>query len=172
MIVSRVKADGTVQYAKRVRRTSNDTRCILWNSERETALRMTEAEAQALVEWLRLAGRLEGITEDVYIFGPISDDGLKHLGIGELPQNRHVAARRVGQLMDKVARRAGLGKMHPHQLRHTFAKHLYDATGDIRLVSGLLDHKSIATTQIYIGAMDRQEDTYSQPLMQQLGLQL
>ena len=53
MIVSRVKADGTVQYAKRVRRTSNDTRCILWNSERETALRMTEAEAQALVEWLR-----------------------------------------------------------------------------------------------------------------------
>ena len=53
MIVSRVKADGTVQYAKRVRRTSNDTRYILWNSERETALRMTEAEAQALVEWLR-----------------------------------------------------------------------------------------------------------------------
>jgi len=53
VIVSRVKADGTVQYAKRVRRTSNDTRYILWNSERETALRMTEAEAQALVEWLR-----------------------------------------------------------------------------------------------------------------------
>lgn len=126
----------------------------------------------AMVGWLRLAGRLEGITEDVYIFGPISDDGLKHLGIGELPPTRHVDARRVGQLMDKVSRRAGLGKMHPHQLRHTFAKHLYDATGDIRLVSGLLDHKSIATTQIYIGAMDRQEDTYSQQLMLQLGLEL
>lgn len=126
----------------------------------------------AMVGWLRLAGRLNGITQETYIFGPISDDGLRHLGIGELPQNRHVAARRVGQLMDKVSKRAGLGKLHPHQLRHTFAKHLYDATGDIRLVSGLLDHKSIATTQIYIGAMDRQEDTYSQQLMLQLGLEL
>ena len=73
--------------------------------------------------------------------------------------------------MDKVAKRAGLEKMHPHQLRHTFAKHLYDATGDIRLVSGLLDHKSIATTQIYIGAMERRKDEYSTKLMAQLGLQ-
>lgn len=126
----------------------------------------------AIVGWLKLAGRLEGITEDTFVFGPISDDGLKHLGIGEMPENRHVASRRVGQLMDKVARRAGLPKMHPHQLRHTFAHHLYDATGgDIRLVSGLLDHKSIATTQIYIGAMERKEDTYSVKLMAQMGLQ-
>lgn len=53
MIVSRVKADGTVQYAERVWRASSDNRYILWHPERETALRMTEAEAQALVEWLR-----------------------------------------------------------------------------------------------------------------------
>lgn len=53
MIVSRVKADGTVQYAKRVRRTSNDTRYILWHPARSLALDMPEAEALALVEWLR-----------------------------------------------------------------------------------------------------------------------
>lgn len=53
MNVSRETSSGAIQYARRVRRTSNDTRYILWNSERETALRMTEAEAQALVEWLR-----------------------------------------------------------------------------------------------------------------------
>lgn len=127
----------------------------------------------AITGWLRLAGRLEGITPDTYIFGPINDDGLANFGLQDLPQNRHVAARRVGQLMDKVAKRAGLGKLHPHQLRHTFAKHLYDASGgDIRLVSGLLDHKSIATTQIYIGAMERKEDTYSTKLMAQMGLNL
>jgi hypothetical protein len=34
-------------------RASSDNRYILWHPERETALRMTEAEAQALVEWLR-----------------------------------------------------------------------------------------------------------------------
>ena len=53
MIVSRVKAGGAVQYAKRVRRASSDTRYILWHPQREAALRMPEAEAQALVEWLR-----------------------------------------------------------------------------------------------------------------------
>ena len=123
----------------------------------------------AITGWLRLAGRLEGITAETFIFGPINGEA-KNFG-SDLPENRHVAARRVGQLMDKVAKRAGLEKMHPHQLRHTFAKHLYDATGDIRLVSGLLDHKSIATTQIYIGAMERRKDEYSTKLMAQLGLQ-
>lgn len=53
MNVSRETSSGAIQYARRVRRTSNDTRYILWHPERETALRMTEAEAQALVEWLR-----------------------------------------------------------------------------------------------------------------------
>lgn len=127
---------------------------------------------QAIVGWLRLAGRLEGITPERFVFGPISDGCVRNFGLEGLPENRHVAARRVGQLMDKVARRTGLGRLHPHQLRHTFAKHLYDATGDIRLVSGLLDHKSIATTQIYVGAMERQKDTYSKQLMLQLGLEL
>jgi integrase len=172
MNVSRETSSGAVQYAERVWRASSDNRYILWHPERETALRMTEAEAQALVEWLRLAGRLEGITPERFVFGPISDGCVRNFGLEGLPENRHVAARRVGQLMDKVARRTGLGRLHPHQLRHTFAKHLYDATGDIRLVSGLLDHKSIATTQIYVGAMERQKDTYSKQLMLQLGLEL
>jgi integrase/recombinase XerC len=125
----------------------------------------------AIVGWLKLAGRWEGITVETYVFGPMGGRG-QNFG-SELPENRHVAARRVGQLMDKVAKRARLPRMHPHQLRHTFAHHLYEASGgDIRLVSGLLDHKSIATTQIYIGKLERKEDTYSTKLMAQLGLQL
>lgn len=53
MIVSRVKAGGAVQYAKRMRRTNYDTRYILWHPARSLALDMPEAEALALVEWLR-----------------------------------------------------------------------------------------------------------------------
>ena len=53
MNVSRETSSGAVQYAERVWRASSDNRYILWHPERETALRMPEAEAQALVEWLR-----------------------------------------------------------------------------------------------------------------------
>jgi hypothetical protein len=48
MNVSRETSSGAVQYAERVWRASSDNRYILWHPERETALRMTEAEAQAL----------------------------------------------------------------------------------------------------------------------------
>lgn len=38
---------------------------------------------------------------------------------------------------------------HPHTLRHSYATHIYDKTGDIRLVQHVLGHQSINTTQIY-----------------------
>ena len=39
--------------------------------------------------------------------------------------------------------------MHPQLLRHTFAIHLLQATGDLRALQALLGHKKIATTQMY-----------------------
>ena len=47
---------------------------------------------------------------------------------------------------------AGLnGKLATHSLRKSFAQHVYEQSGDIYLVQELLGHRSVSTTQKYLG---------------------
>jgi integrase/recombinase XerC len=75
-----------------------------------------------------------------------ADDAPVFPGRGGHP----ITPRAVQLRMRLLAQQQGIFKrVHPHLLRHSFASHMLESSGDLRGVQELLGHADIATTQIY-----------------------
>ena len=90
---------------------------------------------EALAAWAMLREQLAGPDE-------------KALFVGQ--RGARISPRMVESRLTRRALMLGLPThVHPHMLRHSFASHVLQSSGDLRAVQEMLGHASIASTQVY-----------------------
>ena len=94
-----------------------------------------KAALSAVTAWLEVRKALPGAQLAALFLGP---------------RGKRLAVRTVQARIKMWATRQGITQnLHPHMLRHSFASHVLQSSGDLRAVQEMLGHASIASTQVY-----------------------
>jgi len=90
---------------------------------------------KALAAWAAVRDELAGAEENALFVGV---------------RGRRISHRVIEERLARRAVQLGLPRhVHPHMLRHSFASHVLQSSGDLRAVQEMLGHASIASTQVY-----------------------
>ena len=110
---------------------------VLGKGSKRRSLPVGGAALQALQTWLALRAT------------PFASGALDAaLFVGQ--RGKRLTAQSVWLRLRQRSQQAGLATpVHPHMLRHSFASHLLQSSGDLRAVQELLGHANITTTQVY-----------------------
>lgn len=107
----------------------------------------------ALEEYLRSSGRIEVLNSDRPLW-------TRHDRAGRpgAPLTSHAFVRNL----KCYARDAGIGPIHLHQTRHTYARLIAEQTGSIIETQDALGHKNAATTRVYVQRISIKRDKHSE----------
>jgi integrase/recombinase XerC len=113
---------------------------VLGKGSKRRSLPVGAAALQALQAWLALRATPLG--------GAAAARLDAALFVGQ--RGKRLTAQSIWLRLRQRSQQAGLTTpVHPHMLRHSFASHLLQSSGDLRAVQELLGHASITTTQVY-----------------------
>jgi integrase/recombinase XerC len=107
---------------------------VLGKGSKRRSVPVGRQAVEALRHWLALRPQLAG------------NDPALFVGRG----GRRLSSQSIWLRLRRRSLQAGLATpVHPHMLRHSFASHVLQSSGDLRAVQELLGHANIATTQVY-----------------------
>jgi len=108
---------------------------VLGKGAKRRAVPLGAQALAALREWLAVRAQLAKPDEPALLVGE---------------RGGRLSASQARARLAAAAQRAGLPThVHPHMLRHSYASHLLQSSGDLRAVQELLGHANIRTTQVY-----------------------
>ncbi len=108
---------------------------VVGKGRRERIVPVGRHAVRALEQWRRIHAATAGV-EQPRVFTSL--------------KGRPLGVRAIQKRVAYWSQRQGLDhNVHPHQLRHSFASHILESSGDLRAVQELLGHANLTTTQIY-----------------------
>jgi integrase/recombinase XerC len=115
---------------------------VLGKGSKRRTVPVGAAARQALERWMALRATVVGVTASGAI------DASAALFTGR--SGARLTAQTIWSRLKRRSQLAGLPvPVHPHMLRHSFASHVLQSSGDLRAVQELLGHANITTTQVY-----------------------